>query len=176
VKTDVGQKFIQDRLNLRAKKSMQNALTSYSKLNELCQSFAQLPGIKKAVIVETKNNGGIPRPGCIIYSSINFPIEWRTTWSNQPLDEEYSNLVARLLMKGYLDFYTTELRPGQLLQGLFKAQGIEFCHCVSLHQYPDKFFFLAIDFYDRSLVYNNEFVHNTMRTKITEVKTLMKNA
>lgn len=175
IQTSVGQKLIADRLAKSNKKSMQNAVNNYSKLNEACQAFAQLPGVKKAVIVETKNNGGIPRPGCIIYSSINFPTEWRNTWQNQPLDNEYADLVAKLLREGEIEFGMDSLKSDELLKGLFSAQGIDFCHCIALKQYHDKFFFLAIDFYDKALVYDNEYVKNIIRIKIAEIKTLMSN-
>lgn len=154
-------------------KPMESALTAYSRLNQLCQEFAKLPGIKKGVIVETKNNGGIPRPGCIIYSSINFPEEWRSTWHNQPLDNEYADLLLRIFTEKDVEFFTKDLNSDGILKGLFEAQGIDFCYCTDLKTYTEKYFFLAIDFYDKDLVYENQYVKNQMRLLITEIKSIM---
>lgn len=155
-------------------KPMGSALSAYSRLNALTQEFAKLPGIKKGVIVETKNNGGIPRPGCIIYSSINFPEEWRKTWHNQPLDDEYADLLYELFVDGEISFYTKDLKDNGLLKGLFDAQGIRYCYCIELRKYTEKYFFLAIDFYDEKLVYENQYVKNQFRVLINEIKDIMK--
>lgn len=154
-------------------KPMESALSAYSRLNQLCQEFAKLPGIKKGVIVETKNNGGIPRPGCIIYSSINFPEEWRSTWHNQPLDNEYADLLLRIFTEKDVEFYTAELKGDGLLKSLFDAQGISFCYCTDLKTYTEKYFFLAVDFYDKDRLFNDPHAKNQFRIIINEIKTLM---
>lgn len=100
------------------KTEMKNALEKNIKLAEILDSFEALPGVKKAVLMETTNGGGIPRPGKGLYASIVIPVKWRWSWDKQALDAEYQQIVLDIYNNGSKKFDISSLSDDGLLKPL----------------------------------------------------------
>lgn len=138
----------------------------------LDEDFLKLAGIRKAVIVESKNGGGIPTPGSPLFSSIVLPYKWSSTWWNQLLDREYSKFILHLLQKQYVEINIEELDHNGLLYPLFKEQGISYCEAYAMKKTNERFYFLAIDYYvDREHI--SDHVDNEVRRLVNHVRTLI---
>ncbi len=169
-KNNGAQNFVANLFKNKDNDPILTALKGNLRLEELTSEFSKFPGVKKAVIVRTTNGGSIPVIGSTLYSSIAFPHVWAKTWNNQKLDPEYSKLVLDIYMKDYISFNIDELDKDGLLVGLFESQSVKFCECYAIKKTHDAFFFLAIDYYDQSLL--NVYVENEMRILINEINTI----
>jgi hypothetical protein len=167
--TPVGQKILAKRMPQR----MGVALDAGPKLSDLCRKFVNFPGIKKAVIVQTNNGGGIPHPGSILYATITYPEEFRDNLKNQPLDAEHASYVAQAYKDGSCMIQTLDLKDDGLLKALFEAQQIESCEVISMKKYPEKLFTLAIDYTDYELIHNNAYAKEELRKLIQEISIVM---
>lgn len=172
--TPAGQKFLVEKVfKHHDPKQMGEALVAGPMLNELGRKFINFPGIKKAVIVQTNNGGGIPHVGCVIYASINWPEEYRQNLRNQPLDAEYSEFIAKTFKEGSCLIETKNLADHGLLKSQFESQGIGQCELIALKKYTEKFFLLAIDYTDYDLVHSNPYAKEELRKLIQEVYNVM---
>lgn len=132
-------------------KQMGKALEASTKLEALTQELSTLPGVIKGVIMQTNNGGGIPQPGCIIYSSINYPESKRhELTTNMPVGAEFAEYLSKLYQNGFISFSVSNLVEGGPLRTLFEDARVSDCECYSLKKYPERFFFLAIDYHDKS--------------------------
>lgn len=165
------QKWIDRKLN---KDSLLKSLKANTKLNRLLLDFYDFPGIRKAVIMQTNNGGGIPRPGCVIYSSVTYPEDRREEWQNQPISTEFAERLSELYTTKEICFDVSSLQEGGDLRNLFEAQDVKQCMCVDLKEYPDKYFFLAIDFYDKTIIDENKFMKLKVRQLIQQVQNIMR--
>lgn len=155
------------------KSSTGAAISAVEDLEELTNKFDQFPGVKKGVLIQITNGGGKPQPGCVLYMSTNYPQKWRSLIQSMPIDGEYSKYVLDVYEKGYAVLDVESLSPDGQLTEIFHAHGVDLCHLFSIKKTPEKFFIVAIDYYDYSLVETNAYVKNQIRMLVNEIKNVL---
>lgn len=115
-------------------------------INALLDLIERHDGVKKAVVVQTKNGGGVPKTNTPIYGTIIAPAKYGYTFNNRLLDSQYCDLVSNLLTKKHLVFTTEDLPDDSMLKDIFLTQGIKSCHCYDAAISKCDYIFIAIDY------------------------------
>lgn len=169
------QEFVSKKLNTTPKQ-MGKALEASVKLDQLTQELSTLPGVIKGVIMQTNNGGGIPQPGCIIYSSINYPESKRhELTTNMPVGAEFAEYLSRLYQEGFISFTIADLQENGPLRTLFEEARVSDCEVYSLKKYPERFFFLAIDYHDKSAM-DNPANKNRLNLLVGKIQSIINHA
>lgn len=87
-------------------------------------AMENIEGIVSAVQLQTKNGGGIPKPGSPLYASVVAPVKYSTDFTNQLLDGPYCTLIAELIDKKRIYVSTDGLAEDSILKLLCNAHGI----------------------------------------------------
>lgn len=172
----LGTPVVQEWLKTRKwfkKSTTAEALSAVNMLESLTNKFDQFPGVKKGVLIQITNGGGKPQPGCVLYMSTNYPEKWRPFIQNMPIDGEYSKFVLDVYEKGHSIIDVESLSGEGQLRELFEAHGVDLCHLFSIKKTPEKFFILAIDYYDYELVQHNAFVKQEIRILVNEISKIL---
>lgn len=171
--TKKGQNFTRYQLPklLGRKSEMSIAIKNNIEIGKYLDLFeTEIPGIRKAVIIEITNGGGIPRGGRPLYGTIVLPMRWRYAWDKQQLDEEYLSILEHLLEHKKYCFYTKDLVNEGTLQRMFIRQTVEYCETYFLQETRESLLFLAIDYTNREVGLQYE---DTSRRYITKIKNLI---
>lgn len=87
-------------------------------------AMENIEGIVSAVQLQTKNGGGIPKPGSPLYASVVAPVKYSGDFTNQLLDGPYCQLIAELIDKKRIYVATDGLSDDSILKLLCNAHNI----------------------------------------------------
>lgn len=118
----------------------------YEEMNDLLNQV----GAGRVLVLKAHNGGGRPSIGTQLFSSAVYEV-WgdlksvKESWQNQPLDEEYTQLLVQLEAKGTLYMNTTDMGDGVLKQ-LYFASHILHSVVVKIGQDEKNLYYMSINF------------------------------
>lgn len=145
------QDFLSKNVFNKPLQNMGRALDASSKLEHLTTELGTIAGVVTGKFLQTANGGGIPQVGSVIYAQANYPSFFREAFGIQPVTPEFADKLSILYEKGKVEFWTKDLPVGSDLRVKFEAHNVQYCECFALKKYPEKFFFLAIDYNNKNL-------------------------
>ena len=161
------------------KKSIENRLRKNQKgvyegkvaISSILRILEDLPEVIKAVQIQTKNGGGIPKAGTPIYGTIVSPSKYSETFNNQLLDSQYCSLISQLITDKKVVVKTEDL-PECMLRDLFLSQGVKSTLCYDMAITKSDYNFIAIDF-NVPIEQLSDKTRDEIRTQINELHTLL---
>ena len=131
-------------------------------------------GCARAVVLKAENGGGIPKPGHQIYSSVL----WESTdaktpsirkkWQKQPVDEEYTKILAQLYQNKSVQIYTKSMEESQL-KNLYLATKIHQSQVFHIYHDEAKFIYLSLN-YEEDVDINSPYHKDIERQIIVRLK------
>ncbi|MEO0481899.1 MAG: hypothetical protein AAF196_20730 [Planctomycetota bacterium] len=126
-------------------------------INDIYQEKNRIRALTRAcrvLLLVTENNGGIPQAGTPVFSSVLYesvdeskglePI--RDHWQKRPLDDEYAELIHRVLKDGRVSLKQEDTRETSVLGVAYRAAGIQRSEVFAIAVTPKKFFYLTVNF------------------------------
>jgi hypothetical protein len=101
-------------------------------------------GVVKAIQVQTKNGGGVPKAGTPIYGSIVAPVKYSDSFRSQLLDGQYCDMLGKLISQKQLTFLTDDLPPC-ILKSQLRSQKITACMCFDAAITKSDYNFISVD-------------------------------
>lgn len=129
----------------------------------------------RVVILKAHNGGGRPSVGTQLYSSAIYEV-WgdltsvKDSWQNQPLDEEYTQLLVNLESKGTVYIDTSGMQDGVLKQ-LYFASHILHSVVVKIAQDEKNLYYMSINF-SNPVNLEEPFVREQIRSSVNRLKQL----
>lgn len=92
-------------LNEKRREAMSDYIQLYNELHNVCQNNLEPLDARRIVIYYTENGGGIPRPGCLLYSTIYVdafdpPLKGLSSWQKQPMKGYICNILSSCIAEG----------------------------------------------------------------------------
>ena len=131
----------------RLKKSLLNSYSETERELRILDKMTILPGVRRAVIIQNTNGGGIPKLGSPIYSTIIAPEKWNSNWDKQLINQEFAEIIIKLLENKTLNLNVGELEVDGLLYNAFTNQDIVCSQLRELTIGKESYTFISIDFY-----------------------------
>lgn len=116
------------------------------KMNDILYSIEALPNVKKAVLIETKNGGGIPKAGSEVRGTIVMPHRWNESFNNEVIDREYANVILNILNNKQYSYNVSDIPDGTMMSNMYNVQHIASCMCFEMFETRKKYTFLSIEF------------------------------
>lgn len=139
--------WLQNRSKRQSRKIHIKAYEGNQKIDNILDEISSYPGVKKAVLIQNTNGGGIPQIGHPIYSSIISPQRWRKYWENQLIDREYEEITLKILKQGNFKIHFNNLKEGSLLKTIFRTQDILYSYVEEIEITEKGYIFISIDYY-----------------------------
>lgn len=143
----------------------------YEEMNGLLNDV----GAGRVLILKAHNGGGRPAVGTQLYSSAVYEV-WgdlssvKDSWQNQPLDEEYTQLLVELNAKGTLYMNTVDMDDGVLKQ-LYFASHILHSVVVKIAQDEKNLYYMSINFHT-PVNLNEPTLRESVRSSVNRLKQL----
>lgn len=80
--------------------------------------------VVRAMIIQTRDSGGIPKPNTPIFGTIVSPQRYSHTFRNQLLDAYYCDVLSVLISQKRAELTTSEMPDGAILKDLFIVEDI----------------------------------------------------
>jgi len=160
----------------KEKKSKFNSVLP--KVSEVYEEMNGLLNTVKAgrvIVLKAHNGGGRPSVGTQLYSSAVYEV-WgdlssvKDSWQNQPLDEEYTQLLVQLESKGVLYMDTKKMLDGVLKQ-LYFASHILHSVVVKIAQDEKNLYYMSINF-SHPVDLSEPSVRESIRSSVNRLKQL----
>ena len=124
-------KFVESR---SPEKRSQRTLNALKDLGDLYVSIGTLRveiGAARIVLLMAENNGGLPKPGCQVYSSVVHEVfgdgerSIKADWFRRPVDGEYAKILSKLVESadGAVSL-RWETMPNSPLRDFYESHGI----------------------------------------------------
>jgi hypothetical protein len=143
------------------------------KLNDIIYSIEALPNVKKAVLIETKNGGGIPKAGSEVRGTVVMPHKWNEFFNNQVIDREYAHIILQTLDKKYFSYNVSDLPKDTSMRNMWDVQGVKSCYTYEMEETRRKYSFLSVEF-DCELSDISTEVKENLRVKTSSFKEELK--
>lgn len=150
-------KFIYDYRAKKANKEKHkfvNIIPAMNSLYEILSTMSFKSGAKRALVLKTENNGGRPRLGCALYSSVLYEVRSsnlpavKPTWQRQMLDEEYTELLTHMM--GGKDmayhFHISDMDEDSILKTVYQSTGVKQAFVIGICERPKTFVYLSLTF------------------------------
>lgn len=101
------------------------------------------------LILYAENNGGIPKPDCQLYSSVNYEVKSKNSksvrkrWQRQPIDMEYTRMLSNLVTLKHLTLKTKEMDSGDL-KDVYSNNRIAQSEVIELGRTRKRYYYLSI--------------------------------
>lgn len=108
-------------------------------------------GCVRALILKAENGGGVPKPGHQIYSSILWEStdsktpSIRKSWQRQPVDEEYTKMLADLYQNKSVHILTKQMQDSQL-KNVYLSSDIVESQIYHIYHDEGKFVYLSLNY------------------------------
>lgn len=160
------------------KKNKTRFNTVLPRVSEVYEEMNALLNTVKAgrvIVLKAHNGGGRPSVGTQLYSSAVYEV-WgdlssvKDSWQNQPLDEEYTQLLVQLESKGVLYMDTKEMDDGVLKQ-LYFASHILHSVVVKIAQDEKSLYYMSINF-SHPVDLSEPSIRESIRSSVNRLKQL----
>lgn len=109
-----------------------NIIPAMSELYTILQEVIVNSEADRVMILKTENNGGRPRFGCQLFSSVLYEIitsnleSKKNSWQRRPLDQEYTELLTNMMSHSelYYEFVLNDLMDASLLKDIYERDGV----------------------------------------------------
>lgn len=142
--------FWLERKKSAANKKFEAAIEKISKIYEVMNEIMVAADSSRVVLLRTTNGGGIPRPGCSLYSSIVYEVYSQDSepikllWQSQLLDESYLDIISKTISKKEIAVRTKDLKHG-MLKSLYEKRGVVKSYVYSIAELPTEFLYLSVN-------------------------------
>lgn len=137
-------------------------------INAMLKVIEEQNHVMKAVLVQTKNGGGVPRVNTPIYASIVLPLKHSESLKGQLLDTPFCEIITLLISSKSVRVNVNELPDQSILKDLMQAENIT--HCMFFDAYISKhdYNFIQIGL-DCDPDHLEAEVRNTIRQQVTDI-------
>lgn len=136
--------YIKKRIEDGFRKNQKGVYERKVAIASLLKLIEDQEGIVKAVQIQTKNGGGVPKANTPIYGSIVSPAKYSDTFRSQLLDSQYCDLVSNLITTKRLTFVTRDL-PDCILKDQLLTQGVRASIFFDASITKSDYNFIAVD-------------------------------
>lgn len=143
---------------------------TYSILNDILVQH----NASRVVLLKTTNGGGVPKLGCLLYSSIIYEVYQnhqkaiKQKWQSIKVDESYVEMLFEVLKKGYSLVSTGGIKKG-LLRTLYEKEGIDQSLVYYIKENKTDFIYLSINFDNKSEINKDD-----IDLSISQIRALFK--
>lgn len=171
--------YIKQKLDIRKIKKKESFRQVIPKVHHIYDLLNELKTHTKAVrvlILKTENNGGRPKGGCVLKSSIVYevfdsPLEpIKETWQQQVLDEEYVDILTQMMSNPQRrkSVVTGKLKDHSILKRVYLATGVHSSVLYEIQEREKEYFYLSI-IYDKQIDKTAE-EFNTKRDFVNRIR------
>lgn len=129
----------------------------------------------RAMVIRSRNNGGIPAPGCTVWVRIlyehfreaKFSVEGK--WTERTADEQYTTLLLDIAQQRYVELHTADLPPSAL-RTLYEASGTAMSRIWRLHMSDTEMLYLSVNYLDERPLGSSEM--NTILQGVDDLRAI----
>lgn len=136
-------------------KGVQRHVDGLRDLSSVYRSLNQIVGtgpVCRSMIIRSRNNGGIPGPGCrikvgVVYEVFNHAGDSvRGKWDEREADAHYSDLLVAIAESPLVLLETEKLPENSALRTLYEDSGVKRSKVYRLWMGPTEMIYLSINF------------------------------
>ena len=107
----------------------------------------------RAMVIRSRNNGGIPQPGCSVWVKILYEhfreaeLAIEGKWTEREADEQYSRLLLEIAEEREVIVRTVDL-PDSALKTLYEASGTAMARIWLLYMGSTEMLYLSVNYLD----------------------------
>lgn len=144
--------LIRDLLRRRAGRLYERGYGDISAIYQHIQALLSTTEANRVLVLKSENGGGIPRPGCIVKSSILYEvcdspaIPVVQAWQLVALDQDYSAILSKVVSEGRAVIRLDDLHKGAMTHQLMKASSATHSYVFRVAATPHALLYLAVQY------------------------------
>lgn len=144
--------LIRDALRRRASRLYERGYGDISAIYQHIQALLSTTSANRVLVLKSENGGGIPRPGCIVKSSVLYEVcdspakPIVQAWQLVALDQDYSAILSEVVTQGRSVVRLDDLHEGAVTHKLMQASSATHSYVFRIAATPHALLYLAVQY------------------------------